>query len=265
MKILTASLLSLLCIFSAHAADQILSQDDASDAVYKDGWKAGGGGNGFGPWVLLNASVSGSQSFAGNYIADTSGANADISGVAIGGKAFGLFANGVGFEVATAFRPLSKPLEVGQTFSFLMKHADFVKKFDQDDPGTGSVGITLRSGSAAASTDDYNKGARFEFGAYAGKPNYQIYDGESAQDTGVPASGSALTVSVTLVTPDTYDIEITTLPDKKQTTLKGRKLGGTAGGTIDGFCIFNRNGEKNDAFFNGFQITAAPAAPAAKP
>jgi len=254
MKTLFSSLLfSILLVVSAHAADPILAQDDASDAAYRSGWKTDGGGSGFGNWTFQDFHAQSGDSYAGFYIADS--ANASLGAVAISGKAFGMFANGVSFENATAFRPLNKPLAVGQTFSFLIKHGDFVKKFDKDDSGTGSIGITLRSGNACASVEDYNKGARFEFGAYAGKPNYQIYDGETAQDTGIPLTDGGLTVSVTLVTPDTYDIEVTSLVDRKKTTLKGRKLGGDAGGNIESFCIFDRNGEKNDAFFNGFQIT----------
>lgn len=255
MKIPLYLLLATLCALAAHAADPILAEDDATDGVYKTGWKTDGGGSGFSDWVFQSAHLATGDSYAGFFIADAAGANPDASAVAIGGKAFGLFANGVSFEVASAFRSLKKPLEIGQTFSFLIKHGDYVKKFADDDPGAASVGITLRSGNESASVDDYNKGARFEFGWYAGKPNYQIYDGETNQDTGIPVTDGGLTVSVTLVTADIYDIEITTLADKKQTTLKGRKLGGQAGGTIDSFCVFDRNGEKNDAFFNGFQVT----------
>ena len=251
---IAALLISISFAGSLHAAPPILAEDDASDAVYRGGWKSEGGGSGFGSWTFQDVHAQGGDTFSGFFIADSSGANADLGAVAIGGKAFGMFANGVSFEVAEAFRPIKQPLAVGQTFSFLIKNGDIVKKFDKDE-GNGSVGLTLRTGTACGSVDDYNKGARFEFGFYAGKPNYQIYDGETNQDTGVPLTDGGLTVSVTLATPDTYDIEITALVDKKKTTLKGRKLGGKAGDKIESFCIFDRNGEKNDVFFNGFQVT----------
>jgi hypothetical protein len=45
------------------------------------------------------------------------------------------------------------------------------------------------------------------------------------------------------------------LGTQKVTRLKGRTLAGT--GTIESFCIFNRDGEKADAFFNSFKIDAA--------
>ena len=258
MKTLLFLLPLTFFLLTAHAADPIVAEDDASDGAYKSGWKADGGGSGFSDWAFQVVHADTGDSYAGYYIADATGSNPECSPVAIGGKAFGLYANGVSFEVSEAFRGLKKPVAVGQTFSFLMKSGDFVKKFATDDPGMGSVGITLRTGNASASADDYNKGARFEFGSYAGKPNYQIYDGETNQDTGIPVTDGGITVSVTLVTADAYDIEITTLADKKKTTLKGHKLGGQAGGAIESFCIFDRNGEKNDAFFNGFQVTAPP-------
>lgn len=102
--------------------------------------------------------------------------------------------------------------------------------------------------------DDYKSGARVEFSAVAGKKNYQAVDGGSDADTGVPVTDSGVSVSITLTDADTYDLEITTLGDKKTTTLKGRKLAGSSGGSIESFCITNRNGEKSDGFFNGFQI-----------
>lgn len=240
---------------SAQAGDRmVLAEDDASDPLYKEGWKEEGGGTGLGAWTFQSLKTERTQSHAGFFIAETA-RNSDLNGIAIRGRAFGLFANGVGFEIASAFRPLKKPLMVGQTFSFLIEHAGIVKKFEQDDPATGSIGIVLRAGNAKDSVEDYNKGARFEFGCYEGKGTYQIYDGEPAGDTAIPLTDAGLSVSFTLVTPDTYDLEITTLSDKKTTTLKGRKLGGEAGTKVGSVCIFDRDGEKSDAFFNGFQIT----------
>ena len=161
----------------------------------------------------------------------------------------------MGFEAVTAFRPIGRTLAPGMAFSFTMKHGEFVKKFDTDDPAPGSTGITLRTGNANANTDDYNRGARWEFGAYEGQGNYQIYDGEAKQDTGIPTSDGGLSVTFVLTGPDTYDLEVTKLDGKKTTKLKGRKLGGAAGGKLESFCIFNRDGEKADVFFNGFQVT----------
>lgn len=249
------ALILLLAPVAARGGERmVLAEDDASDPIYKEGWKAEGGGTGLGAWTFQFSKVENAQSHAGFFIAETV-RNQELNGIAIRGRAFGLFANGTGFETATAFRPLKKPLLPGQTFSFLIEHDTIVKKFEQDDPATGSIGIVLRAGNAADSPADYNKGARFEFGCYEGKGTYQIYDGETNADTAVPLTDGGLTVSFTLVTPDTYDLEITTLADKKTTALKGRKLGGDVGKIIGSLCIFDRDGEKSDAYFNGFQIT----------
>ncbi len=249
-------LLPIVCAISVQAAEPVtLAEDDASNASYNGGWKSEGGGSGFADWTFQTQKAAEGEAYAGYFIA-TKEQNGDLNGIATQGKAFGLFANGTGFEAAAAFRPLKKPLESGQTFSFLIENGEFKQKFD-GDPGGGSGGITLRPGNACESVEDYNKAARFEFGAYADQKNYQIYDGESDHDTGVPLTDAGLSVSVTLVTADTCDVEITALADKKKTTLKGRKLGGEAGSPIESFCIFNRNSEQNDVFFNGFQILGA--------
>ncbi|MBS0660494.1 MAG: hypothetical protein JSR82_19915 [Verrucomicrobia bacterium] len=248
----------LLCLpLLAPAKEQVpLADDNASNSAYNGGWGEGSnGGNGFGPWTIRSVSDnSKGESHAGAFIADTD-ANADLVNVGIKKKAFGLFANGVVYEQSVAFRAFSKPLAVGMSFSFLFLHSEIVKKFDHDDPAPGSSGVTLRTGNANGSAGDYNKGARFEFGVYEGQGNYQIYDGEKKQDTGIPTSEGGLSVTFTLVSADTYDLEVTKLDGKRTTTLKGRKLGGAAGGALESFCIFNRDGEKNDIFFNGFQVS----------
>lgn len=245
-------LIALLFPLLALAKDQI-AQDDASQSAYSSEWKSGSnGGSGFGPWTQQTL-TSGDPSNAGFYIA-TQENNADLNGIAVGGKAFGMFANGVSFEVASAFRAFSKPLGVGESFSFTMEHDRFEKKFDSDSSAAGAIGITLRTGDQAGSIEDYNKNARFEFGIYGGQANYQIYDGEENHDTGVPFTDAGLSIKFTLLTADTYDLEITTLADKKTTKLSNRKLGGASGGSLDSFCIFDRNGEKADAYFNSFAV-----------
>jgi hypothetical protein len=257
MKSIIHALLFLLgcATVAAQAGDQtILAEDAATETAYKDGWKAASGGSGFRDWAFQTLKSEGAESYAGFYLANPEH-QPDLKGAAIRGKAFGLFANGVRFEAAAAFRALNKPLATGQTFSFLMEHGEFLKKFEGAEPTGGAIGLTLRSGNAAGSVEDYHQEARFEFGAYAGKASYQIYDGETSHESGIALSAGGLSVSFTLVTPETYDLEITTLGDKKTVTLKGRKLGGNAGGKIESFCIFDRNGEKNDAYFNGFQVT----------
>jgi hypothetical protein len=204
------------------------------------------------------------NSNAGFYVANA-GDHPDLKGSAKEGKAFGLYANGVNFESATAFRTFSKPVEVGQSVGVTFETGVFEKKFDVDSAAAGSVGITLRSGTAGNGIDDYNKGARFEFGVYAGTANYQIYDGQDDHDTGIAFIPGGVKLKFTLTGADTYDLEVTTLADQKTKTLSGRKLGGTAAGTIDSLCIFDRNWEKNDAYFNDLLVSPAAPAPSASP
>lgn len=250
------ALTSLACLLlgypAASAEPTNLAEDDASQPAYGGGWdNSKSGGSGFGNWTLTTEGND-SDRHSGFFVASTD-TNPDLNGIAKEKKAFGLFANGPGFEQAVAYRPLEKPLAVGDSFSFTFEHGPFEKKFEKDDPTPGSIGLVLRSGNANSATSDYNSGAMFEFGYYQGKTNYQIYDGTSSTDSGVAFTDAGLSVTVTLTAADTYDLEVQTLADKKITKLPARKL--KSSGTVGSFALFNRNGEKYDAYFNQFQIS----------
>ena len=241
----------LLSAALASAKEPVASATDtANESAYNGGWSESGGGTGFGSWKFQENHGPG-ESYAGHFIADT-GANPEMGAIAVSGKAFGLYANGPEFETAAAFRSLSSPLQTGNTFSFQLTNPLIEQKGAKDSPAAGSIGLTLRSGNAADAPDDYNKGARFEIINLKGEANYQIYDGEATHDSGVVYSDKGITVAVSLTGSDTYDLEITRLADDKTTKLSGRKLGGS--GEIESFCIFDRNGEKADGFFNNFQV-----------
>ncbi len=243
--------LSIFCLTSPclFAVPTNLAEDDASQ--YGDGWGNGkNGGTGFGNWTLTTEGNDESR-HSGFFIATTDN-NKDLNGIAKDSKAFGLYANGSGFEQAVAYRSLDKPLAVGDSFSFMMETGPFEKKFEKDEGG-GSVGLTLRSGNATDSTADYNKNALFEIGHYQGQSNYQIYDGSNKPDSGVPFNDQGIIVTVTITGSDTYDLEIQTMKDKNVVKLPGRKL--SSSGSVESFAIFNRNSEKYDAFFNQFQIS----------
>jgi len=232
-----------------------VAEDDASIGAYNSGWNSGSnGGTGFGAWVLQQATLENSESYAGFFVANTS-SNSIPAKLITGDKAFGMFANGHGFENASAFRPFDKALVVGDSFSFLMATGPIEAKSGNDDPRPGAIGVTVRSGQASTSSDDFKSGARFEFGHYEGEANYRIHDGEAETDSGIPVSESGVTITMTPVTGDTYDLEVTTLHDGKTKKFPIRRLGGEVGTPLDSFCIFDRDGEKNDAFFNGFQVS----------
>lgn len=234
------------------AAESIaIAEDDANQAAYDGSWdNSKNGGSGFSNWALT-AEGNDNERHSGFFIA-TNKDNPDLNGIAKNDKAFGIFANGSGFEQAVAYRSFEKPLQNGDSFSFMMENGTFDKKFDNDDSTPGSIGITLRSVKANSSVADYNKGAVFEFGYYDGRGTYQVYDGNENSDTGVAFVDSGISVTVTITGPETYDLEIQTLHDKKVTRLPGRKL--RAAAPIQSFSLFNRNGEKNDAFFNQLRV-----------
>ena len=242
-----------LTISELNAESVVIAEDDASQSAYGSGWdNSKNGGSGFGNWTLTTEGNDNDR-HSGFFIATTKD-NSDLNGIAKNDKAFGVFANGTGFEQAVGYRAFEKPLKPGDSFSFMMENGTFEKKFDTDDPTPGSIGIVLRTSNANSSVADYNKDAVFEFGYYNGKDNYQIFDGSGADkaDSGVAFTDNGVSVTVTITGADTYDLEIQTLKDKKVTKLPGRKL--SAGGSIQSFAIFDRNGEKHDAFFNQFQI-----------
>ena len=256
MKTFPFCLLAAVCLLLPNVGAKPLDivGSDAADG-YGSGWTAESGtGSGFGKWTMQTSTVpDAANSHAGFYIASTS-EKSDLKGAALSDKAFGLYANGTGFECAAAFRPFEKPLKIGQSFSFLMEHGDIVKKFDTDDPSGGSIGLTLRATNDSDSHEDYNKESRFEIGYYKPASAYIIYDGDGTKQLDMPLAKGGLGVTLTLTGPDTYDLEITVLATRQTTKLTGRKLGGTPGAPIKSFCLFDRNGETNDAYFNGFQI-----------
>ena len=229
-----------------------IAEDDGAHSGYSGSWgNDKNGGSGFAAWVTTTE-TSGSDQHAGFFIADTS-SNQDLNGIAKEGKAFGLFANGAGFEQAVAFRAFNKPLEVGDSFSFMMETGSFEKKSDKDTAGGGAIGLVLRSGNANSSPADYNKNSMFEFGHYQGTTNYQIHDGSPNADSGVAFNDSGVIVTVTITGSDTYDLEIQTAKDKNLTKLPGRKF--ASSGPVESMALFNRNGEKHDAYFNGLQVS----------
>jgi hypothetical protein len=233
-----------------------LAEDEASHSAYNGGWNYGtnSAGSGFGGWQLATSGKGPSDSHAGHVIVKQ-GAGAELDHAAIRNRAFALYANGTGFEVATAFRNFNEPLATGDSFSLLMESGPFEPKFSTDDPRPGLVGFALRTGTAAGQTEDYLKGSRFEFGVREGQPHYFVSDAGADSDTGVPVNPSGVAVTVTLVSPDSFDLEITSLDTRVTKKFSGRRFAGPKGARIESFSIANQDGEKGDAYFNGFQVS----------
>src|SRR4051812_34645783 len=212
----------------------VIAEDDASTSAYGGKWDNSKNGGGGGGERSLTAEGNDNERHSGFFIADTKN-NPDLNGIVKSDKAFGLFANGPGFEQAIAYRAFDKPLQKSDSFSFMMDNGALEKKFDKDDPTPGSIGLVLRTSNANSSVGDYNKDAVLEFGYYSGKDNYQIYDGSGADkaDSGVAFTEDGIVVTVTVTGPETYDLEIQTLKEKKLTKLPGRKF--SAAGSIQSF------------------------------
>lgn len=248
MKVPILAALAAILALPAARAQEILAEDYGSDPAYGSNWGSGSnGGKGFSPWTQRNAGNLHEYSHSGF---GTRGGHPTL-----GDKVFSMWANGEYYEAAVAFRGFSNPLQPGDTFSLVMDNGPFEKRFDNDDPAPGSIGFSLRSATDAETWDMAEVDARMVFGFFEGQENYQLIDGSDNPDTGVPFSPTGVYVGVKLTGPDTYDIEIKTLGENQvPTLLKDRRLAAPDGAPITGFAVFNRDGEKNDSYFNSFRV-----------
>ena len=223
--------------------------DQAGEPAYDEGWKEDkASGTGFGNWTLRSNGNPEKKSFAGFYVAKEE-EKPGIAPLANNRKAWGIFADGEGFQEACAFRPLASPLAPGQTLSL-----ELITPTPKSNSGSsGSIGLTLRTGNTSEKPKDYNQGSRFEFTALEGKSNYQIFDGSDSSDSGCAIPLGGVRLEFTLRGDDLYDLKITPLGGGSPTELKGRKLGGPAGSPLDSLAVFNRDSEAN-AFLNKLAI-----------
>lgn len=244
----------ILPVSSSFAMAQVNVADDSADqGFYNGGWNQGSGGdNGFFAWKMVTK-TDGEGSFAGHYLGRR-GEQAGVDAITTG-RVFGLFANGRSFEESVAFRGISVPLEPGDNFSFDVLHGPFQRKGEQDDPAPGEVGVVYRTGNANETVADAKSGARLQFFAREGSPNYLVTDAEAEFDTGVPITDEAVALTVTIKDVDTYDLEVISLRDQSRKLFEGRKFGGEAGTPINSLAFFNRDAEANDFFFNNFQLS----------
>ncbi len=228
------------------------NSDSAADPAYGTDWKnESTAGSGFGPWQLLTNADPNQKTFAGFYLAEEKD-KPNITSVASNGRAWGLFANGDNFPKACAFRPLSQPLAPGQSLSLDLLRSPF----PESSAKGGSVGLSLRQGTTAASPDDYNANSRFELCALQDKPTLQLFDGEKESSTTFPSSTLAFRLTFLLKTSDTYDLKLEPLPlgQGSPVELKNRRLGGTANFPIESLVLFNRNGQ-TDSWCNHLQVS----------
>ncbi len=251
-KLALALCLALVCPLVR--ADQTnLAEDDASQEAYNGGFESGkNGGSGFGEWKMTTEGNDDAPALRllRRHDREQQGPHRHCEERQSLGRLRQRHRLRAGRRLSRLHRHRS---QLAILFPSCSRPARS-RRNPRGDPGGGSAGLTLRTSNASDSTEDYNKDAVFEFGHYDGKPNYQIFDGtgEDKTDSGVAFTDAGVSVTVTVTGEDTYDLEIQTMSDKKLTKLPGRKL--KAAGAISSLAIFNRNTEKNDAFFNSLQV-----------
>lgn len=265
------SLSIFLCAFAASVApvaaqSYVAAEDEAYYDAYNDGWQTGDwSGRGFGQWRLFapEYAEADQEQYAGFFIAEAA-KEADLAQVASEGKAFGVFANGTGFEETVAFRAFEHPLNAGDVFSLRFEFDGFVSKFDRDSEKISSVGIALHQQPDIHELSDLSKGRAIVLAVIEGLSTYQILDGESRFNTRVFLDTEGVEVGITIQADGYYDLQLMTLSDQvvhrfeqrmlKQDLVK-EEAPAAATPKLSSFALFNLNGGKNNAYFGAFQIS----------
>jgi len=256
----------LLCgVTLLHAQSYVASEDEAYFDPYADGWQTGDqGGRGFGEWQLFAPEYPAEDAsrYAGFFLAEASN-EADLSGAAREGQAFGIFANGTGFEETVAFRSFSRPLEAGDVFSLLFEFDGFVSKFEGDSMEQSTVGIALRTTATAGTTIELIHGRAMVLAAIRGLSTYQIIDAAPRLNTRVFLDPQGAEVGITLRPEGRYDLQLRTLTDNVVHRFQDRQLDlgekeSPASATpkiVRSFALFNLNGGRNNAYFGALQVS----------
>jgi len=211
-KILIASMLTGFAFFNVHAAN--VAFDDASSAVYSDGWATGdNGGNGFGPWTLNTVTSSGN--FAGSFHGST----------AVSTQSFGLWANG-STASSSATRSLTGGLlTAGQTISFDVGHTPTIN---------GSIGFSLLAGGNGRITWKFT----------GGQSTWQMNDG--GDDFGIAqnyVANTPISFSFTYNGGNSYSYSFGTASGNNFTTADANRIN-----AIDGISFWNNNQGENQNF-----------------
>lgn len=256
----------LLLMLPVNGAGQsyIVAEDEAFHDAYNDGWKSGiWSGNGFGAWQLFAPEYTseGEEQYAGFFIADED-REGDLHQAARKGKAFGIFANGTGFEETVAFRSFSRPLEPGDVFSLRFLFGGFSDRFENESVATSSVGLALRMDAEATSLADLSKGRAMVLAALEGLSTYQVLDAEPRFNTRIFLDPEGVEVGITIRDNNRYDLQLITLSDNKVHIFPNRLFrapesedGETQPVEIQSFALFNLNGGDRNAYYGAFQVT----------
>lgn len=244
------------------AQSYVASEDEAHFAAYEDGWQTGDqGGRGFGEWKLFAPEypTEETEQYAGFFIAEAAN-EADLS-TARDGKAFGIFANGTGFEETVAFRSFDQPLGAGDVFSLLFEFDGFESKFDGDSAENSTVGIALRTTATVGTSVELVRSQAMVLAAIRGLSTYQIIDADPRFNTRVFLDPQGAEIGVTLRSEGRYDLQIRTLSDDRVHRFPNRRLNfsvdssseSSAPESVKSFALFNLNGGRNNAYFGALQ------------
>lgn len=227
------------------------AHDDASQAVYADGWDDGdNGGVGFGPWSLsfdgdtnaLNPIYNADPHFIDGVDVGPLGANL------LGAPSFGLTADNSNSAAAEATRAFAEPMKIGQTF-----------RVDIDS--------SALEGSARI-------GNLFELIGTDGVPRYSLRTSLGSSDNewtqnGTPIvidAGETLRVSFTLTSPDTFRGSVVSSSQNVGTVTLDSPLIGTPGVAIGGLRFLTTGtGSSSDGarelFFDNLELTRSEIVP----
>jgi hypothetical protein len=240
MKKLALGIVSLgVMTIGAYAASN--ASDNAANAAYSGGWANGSnGGSGFGAWALSAGTNS------GFFIGDsTTNAGGTSGGINTSGKAFGEFAN-TG-DTASAVRPFTGSLNVGQTFSLQM---------DQGFQDNGStVGFGLQNASGQNLFELYYIGGD---ATNSWKTNSSA--GQQNLSPNVGFSGDGFNVTFTLQAGNTYTGTFSDMHGNSA-NFSGTLTTQAGGEAISQARLFNANAgttSNNDVYFNNMSITSVP-------
>lgn len=259
-----ATALIAFCAAELSAQTYIAAEDSAVYGAYSDGWQTGDvSGRGFGPWKLYAPDYVDveEEQYAGFFIAEAE-LEADLGQSALDGKAFGIFANGTGFEETVAFRALNQALNPGDTFSCRLEFDGFKSKFDRDSTRVSSVGIAFRASPQANSLGELVEGRLLVLAVIEGLSTYQILDAESRLNTRVFIDPEGVELGLTPRGNGSYDLQLITLSDQVRHDFPGRAFKvdpnpdpATPESAIHSFALFNLNGGASNAYFGAFQIS----------
>lgn len=239
---------TVICIgfMSSPAQALVVASDDASAAIYDNGWQVGdNGGTGFAPWSTIN-NQAGSGS-GGGFLASNN-SNSQI-GTGAPSESFGIFGNGGG--VGQAIRAFSSVLSIGHEFSIDM------------DNGFIDNGKTVGFGLQNSSGDNL-----FEFFFVGGESSYKVNRLGGSAATGDSFTNTGLRVKLILTDADSFSFTVDKLSDgigTNVTTITGDLLSPAGGQAISQLRLFNADagfGGDHDAFFNSMVVTAVPEASA---